>query len=278
MKGELTDGEPTIRRREKWVDFGQVAIGMVISKQCKVNRQREREGSRQWERERGSWLLKEKNRKRKLCSNCGWWWEVTLQDLMGPPNLQSVCSWDKRPTANHSRDLCQTCLVISFHVALFLTMRLVDTAPWYEGDEDNSRPTAYGPQLWVLLHWFARLAQKGRSSWLSIFTGILFHRWCVCVCVCVCVDNMMLCRNIMCVFCCCSVAKLCPTLQPHGLCYTRVLCPPLSSRVCSSSWALNQWCYLTISSSSDTDSTSEREDETDRGKKRDKTQRHRGIK
>lgn len=42
MKGELTDGEPTIRRREKWVDFGQVAIGMVISKQCKVNRQRER--------------------------------------------------------------------------------------------------------------------------------------------------------------------------------------------------------------------------------------------
>ena len=43
-QGDLTDGEPTIRRREKWVDFGQVAIGMVISKQCKVNRQREREG------------------------------------------------------------------------------------------------------------------------------------------------------------------------------------------------------------------------------------------
>lgn len=42
MKGELTDGQPTIRRREKWVDLGQVGIGMVISKQCKVNMQRER--------------------------------------------------------------------------------------------------------------------------------------------------------------------------------------------------------------------------------------------
>ena len=27
---------------------------------------------------------------------------------------------------------------------------------------------------------------------------------------------------------CCSVAKSCPTLQPHGLQHTRLLCPPLS--------------------------------------------------
>ena len=39
------------------------------------------------------------------------------------------------------------------------------------------------------------------------------------------------------------------SLWPHGLQYTRLLCPPLSPRVCSNSCLLNQWCYLTISSS-----------------------------
>ena len=29
------------------------------------------------------------------------------------------------------------------------------------------------------------------------------------------------------VICCCSVAKLCPTLRPHGLQHTRLLCPSL---------------------------------------------------
>ena len=37
-------------------------------------------------------------------------------------------------------------------------------------------------------------------------------------------------------------------LWPHGLEYTRLLCPPLSPRVCSNSCPLDQ-CYLTISSS-----------------------------
>ena len=44
--------------------------------------------------------------------------------------------------------------------------------------------------------------------------------------------------------CCCSVAKLCPTL-----CNTRLLCPSLSPGVCSDSCPLSQWCCLTISSS-----------------------------
>ena len=35
----------------------------------------------------------------------------------------------------------------------------------------------------------------------------------------------------------------------HGLQYTRLLCPPLSPRVCSNSCSLSQWCHLTISSS-----------------------------
>ena len=54
--------------------------------------------------------------------------------------------------------------------------------------------------------------------------------------------------------CCCSVAKSCPTLQPHGLQNTRLLCPPLSHGVCSNSHPLSRWCYLTISSSSATSS------------------------
>ena len=37
------------------------------------------------------------------------------------------------------------------------------------------------------------------------------------------------------------------SLQPHGLKHARLLCPPLSPRVCSDLCPLNQWCYLTIS-------------------------------
>ena len=48
---------------------------------------------------------------------------------------------------------------------------------------------------------------------------------------------------------CCSVAKSCPTLGPHGLWHARLLCPPVSPGVCSDSCPLNPWCYLTISSS-----------------------------
>ena len=50
-------------------------------------------------------------------------------------------------------------------------------------------------------------------------------------------------------FLCCSVAKSCPTLRLHGLQHARLLCPPLSSRVCANSCTLSLWYYLTISSS-----------------------------
>ena len=49
-------------------------------------------------------------------------------------------------------------------------------------------------------------------------------------------------------FCCYSVPQLCPTLQLHGLQYTRLPSPSLSLRVCSNSFPLSQRCYLTISS------------------------------
>ena len=39
------------------------------------------------------------------------------------------------------------------------------------------------------------------------------------------------------------------SLQSHRLQHTRLLCPPLSSRVCSNSCLLSRWCYLTILSS-----------------------------
>ena len=47
----------------------------------------------------------------------------------------------------------------------------------------------------------------------------------------------------------CSVTKLCPNLWPHELQHARLLCPPLSLRVCSNSCPLSHRCYLTISSS-----------------------------
>ena len=47
----------------------------------------------------------------------------------------------------------------------------------------------------------------------------------------------------------CSVAQSCPLFAIHGLQHARVLCPPLSPRVCSDSYPLSQWCYLTISPS-----------------------------
>ena len=57
---------------------------------------------------------------------------------------------------------------------------------------------------------------------------------------------------------CCSVAKSCLTLWDPMECSTPgssvlhrgyYLCPPVSPRICSNSFPLSRWCYLTISSS-----------------------------
>ena len=47
----------------------------------------------------------------------------------------------------------------------------------------------------------------------------------------------------------CSVAQLCPILQPHGLQHTRFLCPSPTPGACSNSRPSSQWCHPTISSS-----------------------------
>ena len=39
------------------------------------------------------------------------------------------------------------------------------------------------------------------------------------------------------------------SLGIHGLQHARLPCPPLSPRVCSNSYPLSQWCYLTVSPS-----------------------------
>ena len=46
--------------------------------------------------------------------------------------------------------------------------------------------------------------------------------------------------------CCCSVTQSCPTLRPHGLQHTRPPCPSPTSRACSNSCPLSQWCYPTV--------------------------------
>ena len=48
---------------------------------------------------------------------------------------------------------------------------------------------------------------------------------------------------------CCSVVKLCPTVQPHRLQHARLPCPSLSPRVCSNSGLWSRWCHPIISSS-----------------------------
>ena len=45
------------------------------------------------------------------------------------------------------------------------------------------------------------------------------------------------------------MAKLCPSLWPHGLQQFRLLCPSLSPGVCSNSSPLSRWCHPVIMSS-----------------------------
>ena len=52
-----------------------------------------------------------------------------------------------------------------------------------------------------------------------------------------------------CAWCYCLVAKSCLTLQPFGTQHSRLFCPPLPPGVCSNSYPVTWWYYLTISSS-----------------------------
>ena len=43
-----------------------------------------------------------------------------------------------------------------------------------------------------------------------------------------------------------SATQSCPTLQPHGLQYTRLPCPSPTPRACSNSCPSSRWCHPTI--------------------------------
>ena len=49
--------------------------------------------------------------------------------------------------------------------------------------------------------------------------------------------------------CCCQWLSFVWLLWRHRPQHPRLLCPPLSARICSNSCLWSQWCYLTISSS-----------------------------
>ena len=53
-------------------------------------------------------------------------------------------------------------------------------------------------------------------------------------------------QQILLCCCCFSVPKSCPSVK---LQHTRLLCPPVSPRVCSNPCLLSWWCSLTMSSS-----------------------------
>ena len=59
--------------------------------------------------------------------------------------------------------------------------------------------------------------------------------------------NIMAEELLLCI--CCSVLSGVRLCGVHELQHTRLPCPSPSPRVCSNSYPLSQWCYLTISSS-----------------------------
>ena len=92
--------------------------------------------------------------------------------------------------------------------------------------KDYSPLNCYGMHVKKLIH----------HKCLGLFLGFQFYS----------IDLYVILMSV-CYFCfCCSVAKS-DSLWPHRLKHTRLLCPPLSPRICSSSCPLRWWCYLTIS-------------------------------
>ena len=73
--------------------------------------------------------------------------------------------------------------------------------------------------LWGVIKWLRECGPWSQATWVSILVVVV------------------------------QLLSRADSLRPHGLQHTRLLCPPLSPRVCSSSCPLSQWCCLTISSS-----------------------------
>ena len=82
--------------------------------------------------------------------------------------------------------------------------------------------------------------------------GSSFIKW---HCWMACNGNRMVCRRAVTTLCSLSCFVVFQSLScvrlfvTHGLQHARLVCPPLSPRVCSNWCLLSWWCYLTISSS-----------------------------
>ena len=94
--------------------------------------------------------------------------------------------------------------------------------------------------------------QRGlREAWSKKYT----NKWKTRIDTCICMAESLYClpetvTTLLIGYCCCSVAKLGPSLlQPHGLQHNGLPCPPLSPGACSNSHPFSQWCHPAISSS-----------------------------
>ena len=108
--------------------------------------------------------------------------------------------------------------------------------PWYS---DKPPPGDRAPRTWGNLLRVTTCRLQGHN--MSPHSGLQDHLQCHPECHAECHQPR---RQ-----CCCSVSKLCLTLQPHGLQHARLPYLSLSPRVCSNSCPLSQWCHPTISSS-----------------------------
>ena len=136
--------------------------------------------------------------KRKLCSNYGWWWEAALWSPIGPLQTYKVFAprikgWMAITIEAFTRPdhLPPRCSLIDNEACRHsapdgeVVRTVVDPPPLVHGCGRFSTD---------LLAWGSEEEmpeRKGRNSLLSIFTGILFHCWCVCARVCLCLGNMM---------------------------------------------------------------------------------------
>ena len=92
-------------------------------------------------------------------------------------------------------------------------------------------------------HWTGDLPDAGiepESLYVSFLGRLVLYHW----------HHLETLQNLWRqIYCCYSVPKSCPTLQPHGLQLTRFPCPSPSPWVCSNSCPSSWWCHPNISAS-----------------------------
>ena len=93
--------------------------------------------------------------------------------------------------------------------------------------------------IWIKIHFYAN-----RSIHYNFLKRLYFHFFCTFFWH----QNLFIHIHIR-IFQFSSIVQSCPTLRPHGLQHTRLLCPSLTPRACSNSCPSSQWWHKTIASS-----------------------------